>query len=114
MAGLAVPERTPDQRMTALRHANEIRCWRSQFKRDVAAGKVDVPALLAEPLDPWLDTMKVDALLISIPKYGRVKVNRLLKSCAVSPSKTLGGLTRRQRLDLVRGLYGQPPARFTR
>lgn len=114
MAGLAVPERTLDQRMSALQLANEIRSWRAEFKRKVAARKLDVATLLSEPLDARLDTMKVDELLLAIPKYGRVKVNRLLRDCAVSPSKTLGGLTRRQRLDLVRGLYGKPPARFTR
>jgi hypothetical protein len=36
-----------------------------------------------------------------VPKYGRVKVNKLLTQCKVSPSKTIGGLSQRQRSELV-------------
>ena len=36
------------------------------------------------------------------PKYGRVKVNRILTHCRISPSKTIGGLSERQRNELVR------------
>jgi hypothetical protein len=32
-----------------------------------------------------------------MPKVGRVKANRVLTSARISPSKTLGGLTERQR-----------------
>ena len=34
-------------------------------------------------------------------KYGRVKVNRILTHCRISPSKTIGGLSERQRNELV-------------
>jgi hypothetical protein len=40
-------------------------------------------------------------LLLSVPKYGRVKVNKILSTCRVSPSKTIGGLSQRQRTELV-------------
>jgi hypothetical protein len=39
-----------------------------------------------------------------VPKYGRVKVNKLLIQCRISPSKTLGGLSPRQRHELVANL----------
>lgn len=111
MGAVAVPERTAAQRSDALQKANDTRLFRARFKRRVAAGEVDVPSLLAGEFDPRLRSMKVDELLLAQRGWGGFKVNRLLRSCAVSPAKTLGGLTERQRLDLVRGLYGQPPAR---
>jgi hypothetical protein len=40
-------------------------------------------------------------LLLAVPKYGRVKVNKILSQCRISPSKTLGGLSERQRGELV-------------
>lgn len=111
MGAVAVPERTAAQRSDALQKANDTRLFRARFKRRVAAGEVDVPSLLAGEFDPRLRSMKVDELLLAQRGWGRVKVSKLLRACAVSPSKTLEGLTRRQRLDVVRGLCGQPPAR---
>ena len=49
----------------------------------------------------WLATAKVFDLLLAVPKYGRVKVNRILTQCRISPSKTIGGLSERQRNELV-------------
>ena len=49
----------------------------------------------------WLDSAKVFDVILAVPKYGRVKVNRVLKQCRISPSKTIGGLSERQRAELV-------------
>ena len=38
-------------------------------------------------------------------KYGRVKVNKILTTCRISPSKTIGGLSERQRSELVSLLH---------
>jgi hypothetical protein len=40
-------------------------------------------------------------MLLAVPKYGRVKTNRILNHCRISPSKTIGGLSERQRTELV-------------
>jgi hypothetical protein len=46
-------------------------------------------------------TMKVFDVLLAMPKTGRVKANKILRRCNVSPSKTLAGLSERQRLELL-------------
>ncbi|HYP47493.1 MAG TPA: integration host factor, actinobacterial type [Thermoleophilaceae bacterium] len=97
--GLA-PERSLTQRMEALRRANEIRTRRARLKRDLKAGRSQIDALLLDPPD-YLQTAKVFDLLLAVPKYGRVKVNRILTHCRISPSKTIGGLSERQRTELV-------------
>ncbi len=56
--------------------------------------------LLLDPPD-YVQTAKVFDLLLAVPKYGRVKVNKILSQCRISPSKTLGGLSERQRGELV-------------
>jgi hypothetical protein len=98
-AGLT-PERSLAQRMDALRRANEIRTRRAHLKRELKSGRARIDSLLLDPPD-YLQTAKVFDLLLAVPKYGRVKVNRMLMNCRVSPSKTIGGLSERQRAELV-------------
>ena len=98
-AGVA-PERSLTQRMDALKRANDIRTRRASLKRDLKAGRTQIHGLLLDP-PPFLQTAKVSDLLLAVPKYGRVKVNRMLNACRISPSKTIGGLSQRQRNELV-------------
>ena len=100
LAGAIAPERSLTQRMDALKRANEIRTRRARLKRDLKAGRVQVQGLLLDPPE-YLQTAKVFDLLLAVPKYGRVKANRILNQCRISPSKTIGGLSQRQRTELV-------------
>jgi hypothetical protein len=97
---IAAPERSLTQRMEALQRANDVRSRRAQLKRDLKAGRQPIHELLLQPPD-FLETAKVFDLLLAVPKYGRVKVNKILSQCRISPSKTLGGLSGRQRSELV-------------
>ena len=56
--------------------------------------------LLLQPPE-FVETAKVVDMLLAVPKYGRVKVNKVLVQCRISPSKTIGGLSQRQRTELV-------------
>lgn len=94
------PERSRDQRMEALKRANDIRTKRAQLKRDLKAGHRHIYELLLEP-PSYVETAKVFDLLLAVPKYGRVKANKVLTQCRISPSKTIGGLSQRQRTELV-------------
>ena len=96
----AAPERSFTQRMDALKRANEIRTQRARLKRDLKAGRTQIQGLLLDPPE-YLLTAKVFDLLLAVPKYGRVKANRILTQCRISPSKTIGGLSERQRNELV-------------
>ncbi|MBA2347354.1 MAG: hypothetical protein H0V81_03595 [Solirubrobacterales bacterium] len=103
MKPTTTPERSLNQRMDALQRANEIRSRRAQLKRDLKAGRISIHTLLLEPPD-WVETAKVFDMLLAVPKYGRVKANRALTTCRISPSKTIGGLSQRQRDELVASL----------
>lgn len=89
--------------MRALRRANEIRTQRAQLKRDLKAGKVRIEQLLLDPPE-WVQTAKTFDMIVAVPKYGRVKANKILTQCRISPSKTIGGLSERQRNELVQML----------
>jgi hypothetical protein len=96
----AAPERSLVQRMDALQRANEIRTKRAKLKRDLKAGRYSIHSLLLEPPE-YVGTAKVVDMLLAVPKYGRVKVDKILRQCKISPSKTVGGLSERQRNELV-------------
>ncbi len=97
------PERSLDQRMDALRRANDIRVQRAKLKRDLKEGRLRVEAVLDDPPD-YVATAKVFDILMAVPKFGRVKASRFLNQCRISQSKTVGGLSERQRTELV-GLF---------
>jgi hypothetical protein len=96
----AAPERSLNQRMDALARANHIRTQRAQLKRDLKGARLSIHALLLDPPE-YVETAKVFDMLLAVPKYGRVKVNKILTACRISPSKTIGGLSDRQRSELV-------------
>ena len=96
----AAPERSLNQRMDALTKANQIRTKRAQLKRDLKGGRISIQQLLIDPPE-YVDSAKVFDMLLAVPKYGRVKVNKILVQCRISPSKTIGGLSERQRGELV-------------
>jgi hypothetical protein len=95
----ATPARSA-QRLEGLRKANEIRVRRAQLKKELATGAVRIEEILARPPD-FAKTERVSVLLLAVPKYGRVRVSRLLTKAQISDSKTLGGLSDRQRAELI-------------
>ena len=96
----AAPERSLHQRMDALQRANAIRTRRAQLKKDLKGGRASIHGLLLDPPE-YVETAKVFDMLLAVPKYGRVKANKVLQQCRISPSKTIGGLSERQRSELV-------------
>jgi hypothetical protein len=70
------------------------------LKRDLAAGKVGLAEILARP-PACARTARVGDLLLALPKIGSVKAGRILARCHISDSKTVAGLTDRQRAKLT-------------
>lgn len=94
------PDRSLQQRMDALQTANDVRTRRAQVKRELKAGRRSICDVLLTPPE-CVETAKVFDMILATPKFGRVKVNQVLQRCRISPSKTVGGLSQRQRAELV-------------
>jgi hypothetical protein len=105
-ASCSTPPRSLQQRLDAIERANSVRGYRAALKKDLKRGRESVRNIIATEgdLDERLATMKVLDLLLALPKVGRVKANGILRAARISPSKTLAGMTERQRKDLVRAL----------
>jgi hypothetical protein len=91
--------------MEALQRANGIRSERARLKERLKTGEVEIWDILGDPPE-YLHTAKVFDLILAVPKFGRVKTGKILERCRVSPSKTVIGLTPRQRRELVDLLRG--------
>jgi len=99
-ASTQAPERSLDQRMDALHRANDIRSRRAQLKKDLKSGRVRISDVISDPPD-YVMTAKVFDMLLAVPKYGKVKATRFINYCRISQGKTVGGLSERQRNELV-------------
>lgn len=100
LASSDIPERSLHQRMEALQNANEIRSYRANLKRDIKAGRVSVHDILRYPPQK-VETMKIFDLMMAVPKLGRTKIDRMFRTCRISTSKTVGGMSERQRNELL-------------
>lgn len=94
------PIRTLEQRLEALRRANDIRSQRARLKKDLKQGTIKIDKILADPPE-YIKTAKVVDVLLAVPNCGKVKSSKVLNHCRISPNKTVGGLSERQRRELV-------------
>lgn len=99
---LAAMSMTADLRLENLARANRIRSYRSEVKRNVAAGAPVCPMIQHPP--PELNTMRVAALIGAVPKWGPTKVRVFLRRLQIPGDKTVAGLSERQRLLVVAAL----------
>jgi len=97
------PDRTSQQRLSALEEANRVRFARADAKRELKSGELGIFDLLMDPSEA-LKGAKVEEMLLAMRGMGRVKVNRVMREAGVSRSKTLVGLTHGQRDRLIRAL----------
>ena len=97
-------ERSLHQRLEALRRANEIRSRRAQLKKDLKSGHISIGEVISNPPE-FVLTAKVFDMLMAVPKYGKVKATRFLNTCRISQGKTIGGLSDRQRSELLELLH---------
>lgn len=100
VTAMTTPEWSLEQRREALERANGVRVSRAIFKARVKRQPMLAVEMLRQPR-PAFATMKVHALMLAIPRVGPVSANKMLKLTGASPSKTLEGLTARQRHELA-------------
>ena len=78
----------------------QVRFKRAALKAALKSGELSIVSLVAEP-PQYLASARIEELLLACPGFGRVKVERLLERCKVSPRKTIAGLSERQRRELI-------------
>ena len=104
------PDRTLVQRLDALDKANRIRRRRAELKLALAQSDANFRELVREPPE-WLESCRVRTMLLALPGLGAAKVRTIMARAGIADSKTFGGLTGRQRVDLVLILDRYPSTR---
>ena len=97
------PKHQPGHSTSGWRPSSErttFACDAHSSKKDLKDGTVQIEGILLDPPE-YVSTAKVFDMLMAVPKFGRVKAARLLNQCRISQSKTVGGLSERQRAELV-------------
>lgn len=86
--------------MEALHRANEIRSQRARLKKGLKDGSVKIADVISSP-PKFIETAKVMDILMAVPRCGKVRATRYLNQCRIAQGKTIGGLTDRQRDELL-------------
>lgn len=97
---VAVFDRTESSRAAALVLANQVRFARARMKQQLRAGALDAAVLVRTPPD-YLASMKTHKFLIALPGWGPSKARKVMGRTRISDAKTIGGLSDRQRDELV-------------
>jgi hypothetical protein len=97
-----LPEMTDEQRAAALARAGEARRVRAEIKHLLKTGSLTFNDVLerAEEDDLVAGT-KVKAIVVSMPGMGKVSTERLLAEIGIADGRTLRGLGKNQREQLV-------------
>jgi hypothetical protein len=110
-ATATIPDRPCDhpQYMRALERANQVRLARAELKRKVAANQIDVATVIMDC--PWeAESMAVGDLLMSQRRWGQTRCRKFLVQIPITEMKTIGSMTRRQRVALAELLRGAAQA----
>jgi hypothetical protein len=100
------PRRTEEQRKAALERAQDVRRLRSRLKAALKNGEILAVPVLREP-PAYAKKMRAYEFVRSIRGLGNVKAGKMLRHCIIAPSKTLEGLSDRQRDALLEALEGR-------
>jgi hypothetical protein len=101
-ATATIPARPTDhpQYMRALERANQVRLARAELKRKVAANRIDVADVIMNC--PWeAESMAIGDLLMSQRRWGQTRCRKFLVQIPITEMKTIGSMTRRQRVALA-------------
>lgn len=99
---MAPPHLTPEQRAQALQKAAMARRKRAEIKQLLKAGSLSFAQLLEEAeADPMVAGIKVSAVLVSMPRTGKIKSKRMMERLGIAENRRIRGLGERQRAALL-------------
>jgi hypothetical protein len=91
------------QRLQALDRANRVRTTRSRIKAQIAAGEMTAAAVILGAR--WeIERMPIAEILGSQPHWGAVRCRGFLAGLHIAETKTVGSMTKRQRLATAAAL----------
>jgi len=97
-----LPEMTNEQRTAALARAGEARRTRAEIKHLLKTGSLTFSDVLERAeSDDLVAGTKVAAIVAAMPGMGKVSTERLLSDIGIADGRTLRGLGKNQKEQLV-------------
>jgi hypothetical protein len=91
------------QRLRALERATRVRIARSRVKAQIAAGELTAAEVILSAR--WeIERMPIAELLGNQPQWGAVRCSGFLAGLHIAETKTIGSMTKRQRLAAAAAL----------
>lgn len=95
------------QHMVALKLANEIRSDRARMKERINSGELTAQEVLTEGVPTCLRSATVFDFFRWHNRVGRERANKMCVDLRIGPSRKLGDLTQRQRLEVILSVSGR-------
>lgn len=95
-----VPVLTMQEKMDALKKANELRFEMAEIRKDLKARRYTAYELINRGGET-VERMRIIYLLESMPAVGRTKAERIMSELGVGPTKRVQGLGVHQRKALL-------------
>ncbi|CAB4942276.1 MAG: integration host factor [Actinobacteria bacterium] len=104
---MTVPVRTEEQRASALLRAMEVRRDRASLRHELKSGRTAGAEIIrsAQLAEQW-QGIRVRWLLESLPGIGPARADSVMRRLSIAETRRLGGLTDRQRDDLIGAIEG--------
>lgn len=97
------PEMSIEDRRSALELSKQSRQLRAKYKILINTGEISfIDFLIIAESNPILGRMRVSELLESLPGYGKIRVDALMKKSEISPTRRIQGLGKNQRASLLK------------
>ena len=96
---MTVPVRTEDQR------AMEVRHERAELRRALKSGRISgVDIIRSAGMSGEWHGVRIRWLLESLPRIGPARADSIMRRLAVAETRRLGGITDRQRQELIEAI----------
>lgn len=101
---MALPHLTQDEKLDALRKAQEMRSRRAEVRAKLKKGSMTLQEVLDSVDDEVIARIRVTYLLQSLPQVGKVTSEKIMREIGINENRRVQGLGKRQREKLLERL----------
>lgn len=101
---MALPHLTQEEKMNALKKAQEMRTKRAELRSQLKKGEITLQEVLDSSDDEVVAKMRVAYLIQSLPQVGKVTSKKIMDEIGINENRRVQGLGKRQREELLKRL----------
>lgn len=98
---MALPKLTPEEKLRALKKAQEMRSQRARIRQELKTGQSNIRAILEQDSDDVIAKMRVAYLIESLPRIGKVRTKKIMTELGIDETRRIQGLGIRQKKALI-------------